>query len=84
MLGSSSWMTYAPQGIKGLDEDYLLTAVPPLWSGSVSTGLRLTFASSADCYCKYSVDGIGLLSNGTFLATYDYGQENNNWNRPAP
>jgi len=52
MLGNSSWMTYAPQGIKGLDEDYLLTSVPPLWSGSVITGLRLRFALSADCYCK--------------------------------
>jgi len=33
MLGSSSWMTYASQGVKGIDDDDdLLTAVPPLWS----------------------------------------------------
>jgi len=32
MLGSSSWMPFAPQGVKGLDDDDddgLLTAVPP-------------------------------------------------------
>jgi len=33
MLGRSSWMTYAPHGVKGIDDDDdLLTAVPALWS----------------------------------------------------
>jgi len=32
MLGRPSWMTYAPHGVKGIDDDDLLTAVPALWS----------------------------------------------------
>ena len=75
MLGSSSWVTYTPQGVKGLDEDYLLTAVPPLWSGNISTSLRFRFGSSADQYCKYRVDGLELLTNATFLVTYDMGKK---------
>jgi hypothetical protein len=45
MLGSSSWMPYAPQGVKGTDDD----GESPLYAGHFYVLLRVAQNSPSRC-----------------------------------